>query len=82
MSETMSASKELFCILIKEGQEIIEGVEMYDRPFDFEPKGRYVLVGVRQAGKSYMLYKRVDCCVNCERIRKICAGCLCNVLII
>lgn len=33
-------------------------MELYDRPFDFEEYGRYVLVGVRQAGKSYMLYKR------------------------
>lgn len=33
-------------------------MELYDRPFEFEENGRYVLVGVRQAGKSYMLYKR------------------------
>lgn len=45
-------------MLIREGQELIRDVELYDRPSDFEEKGRYVLVGVRQAGKSYMLYKR------------------------
>ena len=54
----MAITKETFRILIHEGQEEIRDVELYDRPFDFEENGRYVLVGVRQAGKSYMLYKR------------------------
>ena len=54
----MAITKETFRTLIKEGQEEIRNVELYDRPFDFEEQGRYVLVGVRQAGKSYMLYKR------------------------
>ena len=54
----MAITKETIRNLIREGQEIISEVELYDRPFDFENNGRYVLVGVRQAGKSYMLYKR------------------------
>ena len=54
----MAITKETFRTLIKEGQEEIRNVELYDRPFVFEEQGRYVLVGVRQAGKSYMLYKR------------------------
>ncbi len=54
----MAVSLETFRTLIKEGQEPIEAVELYDRPFDFEQTGRYVLVGVRQSGKLYMLYKR------------------------
>ena len=54
----MAIIKETFRTLIHEGQEEIRDVELYDRPFDFEENGRYVLVGVRQAGKSYMLYKR------------------------
>ncbi|MBQ7444012.1 MAG: ATP-binding protein [Bacteroidaceae bacterium] len=54
----MAITKETFRTLIREGQEEIRDVELYDRPFDFEENGRYVLVGVRQAGKSYMLYKR------------------------
>ena len=53
----MAITKETIRTLIREGQEIITDVELYDRPFDFEENGRYVLVGVRQAGKSYMLYK-------------------------
>lgn len=55
----MAVTKETFRTLIKEGQEEIREVELYNRPFEFEEYGRYVLVGVRQAGKSYMLYKRV-----------------------
>lgn len=54
----MAISKETFRTLIREGQEEIRDVELYNRPFDFEEQGRYVLVGVRQAGKSYMLFKR------------------------
>ena len=54
----MAITKETFRTLIHEGQEEIRDVELYDRPFDFEENGRYVLVGIRQAGKSYMLYKR------------------------
>ena len=54
----MAITKETFRSLIHEGQEEIRDVELYDRPFEFEENGRYVLVGVRQAGKSYMLYKR------------------------
>lgn len=50
--------KEVFKILIKEGQEEIRDIELYDRSFEFEEFGRYVLVGIRQAGKSYLLYQR------------------------
>lgn len=50
--------KEVFKTLIKEGQDEIQEVELYQRPFDFEEQGRYVLVGIRQAGKSYLLYQR------------------------
>ena len=54
----MAITKETFRTLIKEGQQEIRDVKLYDRPFEFEEQGRYVLVGVRQAGKSYMLYKQ------------------------
>lgn len=54
----MVITKETIRTLIKEGQETLGEVELYNRPYDFEENGRYVLVGVRQAGKSYMLYKR------------------------
>lgn len=50
--------KEVFKRLIKEGQDEIREIELYERGFEFEEFGRYVLVGIRQAGKSYLLYQR------------------------
>ena len=55
--QDMVITKETIRTLIKEGQETLGEVELYNRPYEFEENGRYVLVGVRQAGKSYMLYK-------------------------
>lgn len=51
-------NKEVFRAIIKEGQDEIQDVELYERSFTFEKNGRYVLVGIRQAGKSYLLYQR------------------------
>lgn len=51
-------NKDVFKTLIKEGQDEIQEVELNRRHFEFEEQGRYVLVGVRQAGKSYLLYQR------------------------
>lgn len=51
--------KEVLRIIIREGQEDIAAVQsdLYPRPFSFEENGRYVLTGVRHAGKSYMLFQ-------------------------
>ena len=49
---------EIFKKLILEGQAEIQNIELYQRHFSFEEQGRYVLVGIRQAGKSYLLYQR------------------------
>ena len=51
-------NKDVFRTLIIEGQEELQEVDLYQRPFEFEEEGRYVLVGIRQAGKSYLLYQR------------------------
>lgn len=50
--------KDIFKTLIIEGQDELQSVELYERHFDYEEQGRYVLVGIRQAGKSYLLYQR------------------------
>lgn len=50
--------KDVFKTLIKEGQDEIRDIELFYRDFEFEEHGRYVLVGIRQAGKSYLLYQR------------------------
>ena len=52
--------KEVFKQVIIENQEYILGVELYERPFELEQEGCYVLVGVRQAGKSYLLYQTIQ----------------------
>ena len=44
--------------IIREGQDIIPQIELYERPVVFEPAGCYVFVGIRQCGKSYMLFER------------------------
>ncbi|MBR1922719.1 MAG: ATP-binding protein [Paludibacteraceae bacterium] len=46
--------------IIREGQDLIPQIELYERPIDFEPTGNYVFVGIRQCGKSYMLYQRAQ----------------------
>lgn len=50
-------TRDLLRTIIQEGKETIQEVELLTRPFDFEPNARYVMVGVRQAGKSYTLYQ-------------------------
>lgn len=50
-------TRELLRIIIQEGKEIIREAELHPRPFEYEPNARYVMVGVRQAGKSYTLYQ-------------------------
>ena len=41
-----------------EYQDVIERIALVERPFVFEQEGNYVFVGVRQAGKSYLLYQQ------------------------
>lgn len=52
--------KELFRTIISENQEYIGNIQLVERPLDLEVNGNYVFVGVRQAGKSYLLYQRVQ----------------------
>ena len=55
----MSISKDVIkqCLISKQ-REVDEAV-IVNRPTDFEENGNYVIVGVRHAGKSYLLYQRV-----------------------
>ena len=55
----MSIAKDVIkqCLIGK--QREIDEAEIVNRPIEFEPNGNYVVVGVRHAGKSYMLYQRV-----------------------
>ena len=55
----MSISKDVIkqCLISKQ-REVDEAV-IVNRPTDFEENGNYVIVGVRHAGKSYLMYQRV-----------------------
>ncbi len=44
--------------IILEGQELLSEISPVPRPMIWEQNARYVFVGIRQAGKSYMLYLR------------------------
>ncbi len=52
--------KELLRGIISENQEYIGNIPLIERPLVLEENGNYVFVGVRQAGKSYLLYQRVQ----------------------
>ena len=55
----MSISKDVIkqCLISKQ-REVDEAV-IVNRPVEFEENGNYVIVGVRHAGKSYLLYQHV-----------------------
>ncbi|MDR3047972.1 MAG: AAA family ATPase, partial [Bacteroidales bacterium] len=52
--------REIFRRIIIEGQELLGNIELFERPFFFEERGNYVFVGIRQSGKSYLLYQRIQ----------------------
>lgn len=58
-------NKELFRAIISENQEFIGSIPLVERPLHLEESGNYVFVGVRQAGKSYLLYQRVKELLGC-----------------
>lgn len=51
---------EVLKAIIVEGQELLTEVKAVDRDTVLEPLARYVFVGIRQAGKSYMLYLKAQ----------------------
>ena len=56
--------KDLFRRIILDNQQLVNRIPLVERAVDFEEKGNYVFVGVRQAGKSYMLYQRIQQLLN------------------
>ena len=50
--------REIMRRIILEYQDVISQIQLVERPFSFEEGGNYVFVGVRQAGKSYLLYQQ------------------------
>ena len=52
-------SKDLIKDIIVENQRFISSVNFFERDYAFEDALNYVLVGLRRAGKSYLLYQRI-----------------------
>lgn len=53
-------NKELIKQIILRQQKFIENVQLLPRQLDIEEAGNYVFVGIRRAGKSYMLYQFIQ----------------------
>ena len=51
--------QELIKQIIGENQEIVQNVKLLQRPFKFEDNGNYVFLGIRRAGKSYLMFQRI-----------------------
>lgn len=41
-------------------QQFIKGVKLQEREISIDPAGNYVFVGIRRAGKTYMLYQHIQ----------------------
>ena len=52
--------KEIIKRLITEKQAEIVNIELIKRPVDLEPTANYVFVGLRRAGKSYLMYQYIQ----------------------
>ena len=53
-------TKDLIKILIAEYQQYVTGVKFIPRQVKFIDGQNYVLVGLRHAGKSYLMYQRIE----------------------
>ena len=51
--------KELIKRLIAEKQHEITKIELIKRPLILEAAANYVFVGLRRAGKSYLMYQQI-----------------------
>ena len=52
-------TKDLIKLLISEYQSYVSGVELIPRDVEFVDGLNYVLVGLRHAGKSYLMFQRI-----------------------
>lgn len=53
-------NKALLKSIIVGNQERIPGLEVFDREVFFEPDANYIITGQRRAGKTFLLYKRIQ----------------------
>jgi predicted AAA+ superfamily ATPase len=53
-------NKEIIKQVIADNQEEVSNFQIIERDFNFEEFGNYVFVGIRRAGKSFLLYQRIQ----------------------
>ena len=67
------ANKDLIKDIIVENQRFVSTVKFHQRDYAFEDGLNYVLVGLRRAGKSYLMYQRIhQLLASGHRIEEIC----------
>ena len=52
--------KQIFKTVMLDNQNAVQRYEVFKRNFHFEDFGNYVLVGIRRAGKSFLIYQRIQ----------------------
>ena len=52
--------KETIKRIITEKQSEIPDIELIKRPMNLEPTANYVFIGLRRAGKSYLIYQHIQ----------------------
>jgi len=52
--------KSVIKLIIAENQQFVSKIKLFRREYTFEEGLNYVLVGLRRAGKSYLLYERMQ----------------------
>ena len=66
-------NKDLTKDIIVENQRFVSSIHLFQRDYAFEDGLNYVLVGLRRAGKSYLLYQRIRQLLDKgHRIEEIC----------
>ena len=53
-------SKDLIKLLIAENQREISNIQLIDRDYEMEDELNYVFVGLRRAGKSYLMFRQIQ----------------------
>lgn len=51
--------KQLLKSVMLDNQKEVQRYEVFKRDFHFEDFGNYVLIGIRRAGKSFLIYQRI-----------------------
>ena len=52
-------TKDSIKYLISYYQDFVRGISFERRQYELEPSANYVFVGLRRAGKSYLMYQQI-----------------------